>query len=261
MSKRKETARSETAKMIGTFVLGLVLAGVSFFIFSPAARPAAPVAPTEVPPTSQAGTGDVPPEIAELVAQMVGGDNAAALAAVDQLRAGEWLLDGSLARLDLGGAQLAGADLHLAYLYAVNLNGADLNGADLQGVRLADASLHDADLRGVVLNENTVFQGADMQGANLSGLDMRVIALGMDFGARPANLAGANLSGADLRGVNVREVNLAGADLSAAKLEGANLTDALFDETTILPDGSNWSPQTDMARFTDPGHPEFFALQ
>jgi hypothetical protein len=30
------------------------------------------------------------------------------------------------------------------------------------------------------------------------------------------------------------------------------------DEATILPDGSNWSEQTDMARFTDDGHAEFW---
>ena len=33
---------------------------------------------------------------------------------------------------------------------------------------------------------------------------------------------------------------------------------AQFDEQTILPDGTNWTTQTVIARFTDPQHPYFW---
>jgi uncharacterized protein YjbI with pentapeptide repeats len=52
---------------------------------------------------------------------------------------------------------------------------------------------------------------------------------------------------------NLGEVNLGGANLQGAILKRANL-----DEFTILPDGTKWTPDTDMARFTDPDHPDFW---
>ena len=83
-----------------------------------------------------------------------------------------------------------------------------------------------------------------------------------------ANLQGADMSGSDLRGTVLTGANLHNADLVAAKLQGAlmseanmvncKLDNALFDETTQLPDKSNWHPKTDMRRFTDPKHPNFW---
>jgi uncharacterized protein YjbI with pentapeptide repeats len=81
-------------------------------------------------------------------------------------------------------------------------------------------------------------------------------------------LQDADLSGSDLRGVYFWQSNLAGADLSNADLRGANLTGAdlnranlsstQFDQTTVLPDGTNWSQDTDWGRFTDSGHADFW---
>ena len=45
--------------------------------------------------------------------------------------------------------------------------------------------------------------------------------------------------------------------LQGADLLGANLQGARFDYTT-LPDGTKWIPDTDMTRFTDPDHPDFW---
>jgi hypothetical protein len=81
-----------------------------------------------------------------------------------------------------------------------------------------------------------------------------------------ADLGCVNLNDANLRTANLRGTNLQGADLSGANLQGAHLTDAIFDEDTILPDAeydsgiypSYWTPDTDMARFTDPDHPDFW---
>lgn len=38
------------------------------------------------------------------------------------------------------------------------------------------------------------------------------------------------------------------------------LGDIVFDEATILPDGTKWTPRTDMRRFTDPNHPKFWPM-
>jgi uncharacterized protein YjbI with pentapeptide repeats len=66
-------------------------------------------------------------------------------------------------------------------------------------------------------------------------------------------MARVNLESTDLRVSNMK-----GTDLSGAYLHKANLRDAIFDMTTRLPDGSAWLHDTDMDRFTDPGHPQFW---
>jgi hypothetical protein len=83
-----------------------------------------------------------------------------------------------------------------------------------------------------------------------------------------ANLANANLESAYLRGViftnailtgaDLRGANLRGAIFTGADLAGAQLDAAVYDEKTVLPDGSFWAEGTDMRRFTDPNHAAFW---
>lgn len=119
--------------------------------------------------------------------------------------------------------------------YRANLQGAILGLANLQGTQLVEANL----------------QGADLVYANLQGARLG-----------EANLQGANLRGANLQGANLVYANLQGADLLRANLEHALIlppgsTDVLgndyrtkFDENTILPDGTTWTPDTDWTRFS-----------
>jgi uncharacterized protein YjbI with pentapeptide repeats len=73
-----------------------------------------------------------------------------------------------------------------------------------------------------------------------------------------ANLQGANLFNANLERANLWKANLEGAILWRANLEGANLIATRFDEEKILPDRSKWTPDTDMRRFIDPEHDDFW---
>lgn len=141
-----------------------------------------------------------------LILQMGSPNNGFAIEAVRQLRALEWLYDGSIQGADLYGADLRGADiqyanLRSAYLVAANLQDTYSHHVDLQNAYLLDANL----------------QGARLWNTNLQG----------------TYLAGANL-------------------------QDAGLFQAKLDESTILPDGTNWTPETDMSRFTDPNHPNFW---
>jgi hypothetical protein len=118
----------------------------------------------------------------------------------------------------------------------------------LQGAYLVHANLYEAFLL-----------EADLQAANLHVANLQKAYL------RRANLQGANLEGAKLQGANLYKANL----------RDATLQSALFDETTVLPDanyvgrdeGSNpifdkhWTPETDMRRYTDPQHPDFWHLE
>ena len=121
------------------------------------------------------------------------------------------------------------------------LKGADLEGANLQGANLENANLEAARLI-----------GANLQGANLAGTNLHWV----DFWN--ANLEAANLSRANLHEADFWNANLQGAELGLANLQAADLRDAKFDDTTILPDGNHWSPETDLNRFTDPPRPSGF---
>lgn len=187
---------------------------------------------------------------------------------------------------DLKRAQLRGARLSLADLQGADLEGANLEGADLLGARLQEANLVRVNLQGAYLGEASLRRAlahdADLRHATLAGAKLRLVDLA---GARLqgarlglADLQWANLSRADLtrahllraklqtaslRGARLQDADLTGADLtqadlSGADLRGASLADCTFDTSTVLPDGSRWAPDSDLDRFTDPDHPDFW---
>jgi protein-tyrosine kinase len=145
----------------------------------------------------------------------------------------------------------------------IDLHNANLYKADLQGADLSYANLREAFLFRSVLNEACLCH-ADLQGANLAATDFQGANLGVadlqravlfQANLREANLALAKLNGANLFGADLREANLSyaylqGADFSGADLEGAILNRAKLDHDTCLPDGTQWTPETDLAQFT-----------
>jgi uncharacterized protein YjbI with pentapeptide repeats len=167
-----------------------------------------------------------------------------AVNAADELRRMGWLTDGTLRespmrlanleQADLAQADMAGANMHRATLKGADLREANLNRADLSGAWLNEARLWKAQMA-----ESNLWQ-ARLHGANL----------------RQANLQGASMNGARLPGADLRGANLQDADLT-----DANLTNAQFDNATILPDGTRWTPEFDLARFTDSDHPHYFGSQ
>lgn len=163
---------------------------------------------------------------AELILQMGSPDASLAIEAVRILRAKGWVEDGTLKRAKLREANLNSANLREANLTDANLWQAKLNNANLWEANLGHAYLVEADLSGA-----KVWQ---------------------------ANLAGANLSDADLAHASLWAADLTHANLRGAKLVGADLQDVIFNETTILPDWSKWTPLADLSRFTDPEHPNFY---
>ncbi len=105
------------------------------------------------------------------------------------------------------------------------------------------------------------FTRAKLTGAALWRADLE----GSNF--YKAELIGANIYRADLRNTNLAFADLSGADLICADLRGANLQGAVLEHikwyhsnqgSAILPDGSEWTPQTDISRFTNPDHPQFW---
>ena len=103
-------------------------------------------------------------------------------------------------------------------------------------------------------------QGADLRDANLEGATL------LETNLEAANMKGANLKDVHMKGYLRRESGeLIITDLSREEVERKSaplvtfeLVDPRFSVSTILPDGTNWTPDTDMARFTDPDHPKFW---
>lgn len=170
----------------------------------------------------------------QLMRQLGSSVNEVAKRAAEELRAHGWLTDGTLQESDLRVANLEGAKLWKADLQGVNLQWANLKYANLNGAVLVGANITQARLWGTKLG------GADLRGANLA----------------EAALYRAILHGTTLCEANLERVHLEGAKLENADLRGANLTGAMCDELTTLPDGTQWNADADLARFTDPAHPQ-----
>jgi hypothetical protein len=168
----------------------------------------------------------------QLILQMGSPDNAFAVEAARTLLSEGWLEDGSLKE---------------AYLIEANLQGADLIKANLQ-----EAALLKANLQGAILAQ-TNLEGADLRWGNLEGAYLG------DANLEGAYLRDANLEGANLENANLQGAYLFGANLEEAYLLNTNIQGARFSQETILPDGSEWTPETDMSKFTNLDHPDFWA--
>lgn len=109
----------------------------------------------------------------DLIDALTGDDHKLALRAVDQLRAMEWLYDGTLQGMMLAGVNLSNANLFLANFVSSNLEAACFQEANLFMANFQDANLYNADLYGATLAEANLhsadLRSADLRGANLHG--------------------------------------------------------------------------------------------
>lgn len=184
----------------------------------------------------------------QLIDDAASTSNEIAKHAVHVMRRREWLQG---ERGILRNANLLRANLSDAFLRATNLENAHLYAAELQGADLVGANLRHAEL---------VY--ADLRSADLTGADLRSASLGVtnlqDASLRDAQLQNANLNRADLKGARLIGAKLHGANLTDANLEAAYMSIAEYDHKTCLPDGRFWTKDTQMDRFTDSSHPEFW---
>jgi uncharacterized protein YjbI with pentapeptide repeats len=206
-----------------------------------------------------------------LIHQLRSHNNKRALDALHEIVAHGWHQDGSLQCADLTGTNLEGADFTEADLRGAILTGARLGWANLSKANMQTANLLDADLRNAKLDDADL-QGALMTGAHLDNAHMEGTKLQGAYLPEEmykaylskANLAGSDLEAVDFHGAHLEGIDLSRADLRQANLQGANLLHARlegakFDTQVILPDGSQWTPESDLTKFTDPRHPQFWA--
>lgn len=127
----------------------------------------------------------------------------------------------------------------------------DLSGANLESSSLCRASLANAIIRGANLRASKL-QGANFRRAILFASDLK-----------GADLFRSNLGMADLRMACLEHANLRLANLSRANLAGAKLAGACLDQAdlagAILPDGTLFTDQSNLSKFTDSSNPEFLS--
>ncbi len=182
-----------------------------------------------------------------LVLQLGSPDNGTALEALRELRSHGWHGDGTLR--------------------GVNLSGANLRGANLEGVALRETNLINANLQGAVL-VGTDLRGADLTGANLQDTVVEEYYLVSsdpsirDLDAELFFLVAARLEPREyacLRAMVEQEV--LEQETRSEQLNRALLSLSLpfyVDERTTLPDRTKWMCGTDLKRFIDPEHPDFW---
>jgi uncharacterized protein YjbI with pentapeptide repeats len=210
----------------------------------------------------------------ELLWQIHSRSNDVAISALDRLRVNGWLdliekqnlreakwAGADLREIDLSGANLELADLSGAHMASADLSGAIMELANLSSAIMELANLSGAHMRSTNLNGANMIRanlsGANMVSANLNGASMHRVNLSR------ANMVSANLNGANMINANLSSATMWNANLRGAKMGGANLSDAdiwaaHFYKQTQLPDETYWTAETDMTRFTNPDHPQFW---
>jgi hypothetical protein len=155
-----------------------------------------------------------------LILQMNSPDRVLAIEAVRILASEGWLFDGTLNNKNFADVNLEGTRfLAQANLKGANLNNANLRASNLRGANLEDTSLVEANLEGSRLIE--------------------------------VNLRRANLTASNLTRVDLTDADLSGADLTVANLQDVILDNVIWDNSSILPDGTTWTPDRDLSKFTN----------
>lgn len=186
---------------------------------------------------------------------------------VDANLQNSWMLGASLTganlnRTNLQKVELSRVDLRRAFLREAQLQDAVLNASDLTLANLQVANLQNASLTNVIA-QGTMMATARLQGASLVGANCENAEFAHAY-LENARLVGGNFQKAGFYLADLRKTDLRWANFSKAYLVDADFADAMnidkaiFDITTTLPDGTKWTPDTDMSRFTDPAHPQFW---
>lgn len=158
-------------------------------------------------------------------------------------------------------AFLEDIDLQDTVLEDVGMERARLSRANLRGTRLERLKMRDAVLQYINLQDSLCFhldlRDVNLLGANLENANLSVCQMQRTELAR-CNMKNASIIATNLQKARFGGTDLRGADLIHSDLKDAQLHNVVFDETTRLPDGSYWNPDTDMARFTTPIHSDFW---
>ena len=131
-------------------------------------------------------------------------------------------------------------------------------------IDISHSEFRQAILKGVTF-VNTIMHGVNFEQADLASACLKNCDLQASIFDN-ADLSHADLSGCKLEHVDFTEANLTNANLTNAiitdttQLTGAKLPSFEEDERGFVKEGSIWQKHTDMKRFTDPNHPNYYVV-
>ncbi len=134
------------------------------------------------------------------------------------------------------GESLSGRDLTASDPFVFDLTGCDLSDADLSSRQVPSAVSGQAWPRSWHDHQQVVFRRVRLAEARLDGADLRRI-VAIRGNLRGASLRGARLVEADLTEADLRDADLCGADFTGAVLTDVRLDGAVWDDTTVWPEG------------------------
>ncbi len=166
------------------------------------------------------------------------------------------LCETKLHEVSFENSKLDYAQLKEAKGFKINFQHADISGSNMTNAVLEHSNFSDCRLVFCVA-EKAKFGASNFIRANARHINM----LNGDF--QEVDLTQANLSDSNLQNVNfcrakLFRTNLENADLSGAIFKHPIHGEATFNTETILPDGKAWTSDTDMPRYTNPDHPDFW---
>lgn len=196
-------------------------------------------------------------DVENLKHQLVSGNSMTANIAAQTLTSLKLHRTDALFGLDLKSKDLREVDFDDYNFKRVNFRGSELQRAKFRHANLVDSNFNDAKLTGALFSHsilsNSTLLGSDMRDAVLDSIEAQH-AIFVDCNLQRANVRGANLvnanfTNADLRGSDFSHSNICGVDFTDANLDGVVFSGVIFDQNTILPDGSVMKSTTDIYRF------------
>lgn len=143
-----------------------------------------------------------------------------------------------------------------AVLDAANFINADFRAAQVEGASFLGAHFMATTFEQASVTELCTFRAARFQDVQWVGAQAAYV----DFSL--ARFDACTLRAAVFDHCDFKHVVFTSVVMSEADLTGSSLMRATFEDCTltgvVLPDGSVWEPSTDMGRFTDSSHPQFW---
>ena len=151
----------------------------------------------------------------------------------------------------------------------VDFSGSMILNTSMEGAKVRYTKFDNSTLWLANLNKAIIIDSS-FNNANLRTTTMKYASF------HTSSFRAARFDGANMNSTSFQSCNFGGVDFTNADLKDAQFLDCVFDDKTILPDSGvlphhygyseesgfssikYWTPETDMTRYTNPEHPDFW---
>lgn|GEM_PF-2604064 len=191
-------------------------------------------------------------ETKELVKMLLNKDDHQTVISINALRA-----NGDYDNGNLNGIRI----LHRCNVSTLNMNSFKLNNAKFNNTVFIQTQLSQTSFKNVVMRicqlDEAIAVEADFSDAYIIQCSL----VGINWSR--ANIKNGSITESNLTNAILNQANLSGVNLQNTGLRHASLIGTTFTEGTQLPDSTEenpifWTHDTDMTKYTDPNHPNFW---